>query len=348
MLGVMRPRRSVSLLSVLLLGPVSLGAACGGRALVLPVRDLAPSDMGSPDDLPARLDLSPRDLPGLLDLPPPEDLPAPPDLPPSDLPAPLDLALDAQPVPSDARPPIDSFPPVDLADLADSGVPLDLSTRPDLTSPPDLLPPAPAQPRVDGLYDEWQGVPLLASDAAGDATGAFDITRLQAQSRGSVLYLRFDTGRTINLQAGDPTDGTLRLELDPPGGPHLTIDLRNRRIRAGTQTLYWSDVGFRFSPTHAGNDFEVRVDLQRFGVTSGGTVRINFSGSDALAAPVLYTLAGPPLVPPGRSAARQPGTGLRLASLNTLQSGLLDPARSAAFGRLVQAVAADLYAFQEE
>lgn len=351
----MRPRRSLSLLSVLLLGPVPLGAACGGRSLVPPVGDLAPSDMGTIEDLPGRLDLPARDLPGPFDLPPPADLPAPPDLPPFDSSAPRDLALDAQPPPFDAQTPSDSFPPLDLADLADLagladlGAPFDASTRPDLTSPPDLLAPAPAQPRVDGLFDEWLGIPLLASDPAGDASGAFDITRLQVQSRGSVLFLRFDTGRTLNLQQGDLNDGTLRIELDPPGGTtHLTIDFRNRRIRAGTQTLYWSDVGFRFSPTHSSTEFEVRIDLQRFGATAGGTVRINFSGSDALAAPALYTLSGPPLVPPGRSAARQPGTGLRLASLNTLQSGLLDPTRTAAIGRLVRAVAADLYAFQEE
>jgi hypothetical protein len=328
-----------------------LGAACGGRSLVLPVGDLSPSDLGTPEDLPGLVDLRPFDFATPPDLPP-SDLAAPSDLPfdpgdlatPSDLPlldlaAPSDLPLDALPPPFDASP---------LTDLRDLGAPPDALTSSDLSSSPDLLPPAPVQPRVDGLFGEWQDVPLLASDAVGDATGGFDITRLQAQSRGSVLFLRFDTGRTINVQAGDPADGTLRLELDPPAGPHLTIDLRNRRIRAGTQTLYWSDVGFRFSPTYAGNEFEVRVDLQRFGVAEGGTVRINFSGSDALAAPASFTLRGSALPAPGRSPARQPGTRLRVAALNTLQSGLLDPARSAAIGRLVQAVAADVYSFEEE
>lgn len=336
----MHPRRSWSPLSVLLLGTISLGAACGGRALVPPVGDLASSDMGTPDDLPGLPDEGPwLDLSTLPDLPVADDLFTPPDLPPFDLPVPSDLPpFDAEPPSFDAP-----FPPFDAQPTLD----LDL-TPPDLSSSPDLLPPPPAQPRIDGLFDEWQGVPLLASDAAGDATGGFDLTRIQAQSRGSFLFLRFDTSRTLNLQAGDPADGTLRLELDPPGGPHLTIDLRNRRIRAGTQTLYWSDLGFRFAPTHAGSDFEVRIDLRRFGVAEGSTVRINFSGSDALAAAVPFTLVGPPLVVLGRSAARQPGTRLRVAALNTLQSGLLDPARSAAIGRLVRAVAADVYSFEEE
>jgi hypothetical protein len=338
----MRPRHSLSLLSVLLLGTAPLGAACGGRALVLPVGDLAPSDMGPPDDRPAPPDLPPTDdLSTPPDLPPPDDLTLPVDaFLPTDLPLPVDAFL-----PTDLPLPVDAFLPTDLPLPVDAFSPTDLL---DLATPSDLLPPAPAQPRTDGLFDDWQRVPLLASDAAGDATGAFDVTRVQAQSRGSVLFLRFDTGRTLNLQEGETADGTLRLELDPPRGPHLTIDLRNRRIRAGTQTLFWSDVGFRFSPTHASSDFEVRIDLARFGVTPGSTVRFNFSGSDALAAPVLFTLLGPPLVAPGRSATRQAGTRFRVAALNTLQSGLLDPTRSAAIGRLVRAVAADVYAFQEE
>src|SRR5436190_17284853 len=55
------------------------------------------------------------------------------------------------------------------------------------------------QPVIDGWFDEWSDDALVLSDGEGDGTAAFDVTRVYATSRGSRLFLRFDTTALLNL-----------------------------------------------------------------------------------------------------------------------------------------------------
>ena len=57
------------------------------------------------------------------------------------------------------------------------------------------------EPRLDGLFLEWSSANLIATDPAGDATGAFDIQNVYATNRGTHLFLRFD----ISLTKGKDT-----------------------------------------------------------------------------------------------------------------------------------------------
>lgn len=208
-----------------------------------------------------------------------------------------------------------------------------------------------AEPRMDGFFDEWSAPDQIATDAAGDASGAFDVQRLYATSRGSKLFLRFDTTQVRNLQSGSAGDGTLRVEIAMPANRFLTIDMRNKRLwrdNNSNLTLSWSTMGYATAPSYAASEFELVVDLAYFGVGPGSAITINFSGADTLLASAPFVMTDPAVVPQRRSADRAPGTAFRVATLNTLQSGIIDGTQAPRLSRLVDAVGADIYCFQEE
>lgn len=207
------------------------------------------------------------------------------------------------------------------------------------------------EPRLDGLFDEWTPAHLIAADPAGDATGAFDVTTVYATNRGSRLFLRFDIGSIRNLQSGATADGTLRVHISMPNNRALTIDIRSRALWRDNNpnlTVSWLAVGYSTAPTYAASEFELSVDLAMFGVGVGSAIAINFSGSDALAAGADFVMSEPAVPPARRPASPAPGTAYRIASLNTEQTGLLNSTRRPMLLRLIDAVNADIYCFQEE
>ncbi|MEM7681867.1 MAG: dockerin type I domain-containing protein [Planctomycetota bacterium] len=203
---------------------------------------------------------------------------------------------------------------------------------------------------TDGDFGEWLPEHVVATDASGDATGAFDVTSLSAVGSGSELRFRFDIGSTLNLPAGSGADGTLRVELGLPNDT-LTIDFRSRRAYLNgnsSSRIPWLDLGFQAAPTYASSEYEVAVDLSAYGVAAGSTISMDFSGSDALTQAVAVQMGAALPADIRRSADRLPGTDFRVMSLNTRQSGLSDPSRAASLGRIIGAMDADVYAFQEE
>ncbi len=207
------------------------------------------------------------------------------------------------------------------------------------------------QPVVDGRFGEWTSDKLVVTDAAGDASSVFDVTEVYAASAGTLLYVSFGTGTILNVQASPPGEDTLRLEVGFQGSSALTIDLRNRNAYTGgnpSNYLPWSAFEFEAMTTHAADRFEIRADLGAVGIGVGDTITLNFSGSDTLDAPVPFTLQQPAAVPVRRDPGRLGDTSVRIASLNTLRGGLLAPGQTEPIGRLVRAVAADVYCFQEQ
>lgn len=209
---------------------------------------------------------------------------------------------------------------------------------------------------VDGDFAEWNRGHIVAVDPAGDATGSFDVTALWAQSEGSILHLRFDTGRTLNLQSGPESDGTLVLELSSVrSDAALRINTRERTVtrRDGSDALQdigWHAVGYWSAPTYASDDFEVRVDLALAGFASDEPIELRLSGSDQLAEPVMIWGRGEiDTSEPVDFTFPEPLSGqLRVASLNTLRNGIVAPDRSAAVLRLLGASDPDVVLLQEE
>ncbi|MCK5800947.1 MAG: hypothetical protein KAI47_27355, partial [Deltaproteobacteria bacterium] len=205
--------------------------------------------------------------------------------------------------------------------------------------------------RVDGRFDDWGDTKPLATDPAGDATGAFDVTRLYAASRGTELFLRFDIGdQPRNLAAGGPGEGDLIITLTLSEAREIRIALRGRRAtvsaKQGTIVADWLDLAYRAAPVYAAREFELALDLATVGVAAGDRVQIALGGSDDVG-PISLDLLPPPLPIPRRSVDRSPRTRLRVASQNTHFDGLMEPGKDARFGRLFKAVAADVYCLQE-
>jgi hypothetical protein len=87
---------------------------------------------------------------------------------------------------------------------------------------------------AEPTLDEWSDPDVVAEDPAGDASDVFDLTRVSAITRGTTLYLHFDTGRRLNLQNGPETEGTLRLSMDVGEDGPLNIDFRGRSYLSDT------------------------------------------------------------------------------------------------------------------
>ncbi|MEM1166712.1 MAG: hypothetical protein AAGI30_10540 [Planctomycetota bacterium] len=235
---------------------------------------------------------------------------------------------------------------------------------------------------IDERFNEWGADDLVAIDPIGDAPGgAFDLGRVWAKTAGTTLFLSFEMlGQTVNLQSGHLSDGGPQLWIGVQDGDDLSVFFRPRFVTLGdiddpsalfgAPRLAWDAVDFALLPTVAASRYEMRIDLSPAGVNPGDTVLLDFAtptlagspGSvptdfespDALSSPVAITLA--PLPAPSPSGdeselvARPQGTTLRVASLNTLRSGLTNtfPPAVASFDRLLRVAAADVYCFQEQ
>ena len=200
---------------------------------------------------------------------------------------------------------------------------------------------------ADADFGEWASVSPLATDPAGDASGAFDITTVYAASVGTDLFLRFDTGSVRNLISGSNSDGDFRV-LVTINGAELRLDYRNRSVSFDGSGRSWVDVGAELQPTYAASEFELKIDLASVGASVGDTVEIDFSGSDSLSSAASFTLSDPGVADERRDPARAAAASFRVASLNTEQTGLSSGSRGPRLERLIDAVNADIYCLQEE
>lgn len=204
---------------------------------------------------------------------------------------------------------------------------------------------------LDGFFDDWRGIAFDRVDAPNDGEGAFDVCRVSATARGTVVFVRFSVGRVVTLQAGAENDGTLIAEFETDAGRRLAIDLRGRKLWLDGREenrIGHAEVGFMSAPTHSSEQFEMRVDLRPLGVKPGDGVTIRFRGSDEIDEPVRVTTNDEAIEHDEGSIERTDGTALRVASLNVYHNGLTKPERREAIGRLIRAIDADVYCIQEE
>ena len=214
---------------------------------------------------------------------------------------------------------------------------------------------AAAGPVADGDFSEWSAATLRATDPTGDAaagvTPRLDVVALHAVGEGARLSVMIEFAAALNLSSAAVQSPSLRLQITA-GARSIWIDFRTRKAyRDGNTSVVipWPQIDFVSQPTTASTRHEMRIDLSSINVSAGSTVSLQFTGSDALAAPVSLVM-GPADSTPAvrRSADRASCSPLRVASFNTLFSGLIDAARVNQFKRLLDAVDADVYVFQEE
>lgn len=204
-----------------------------------------------------------------------------------------------------------------------------------------------AAPVIDGRFADWAAP--LAGDPAGDSAGPLDVRSLSAASAGSILFVRIEIASARNLSSGPSSDTSLVLSIaNLAAGKALAIDFRNRTARVNGALVSWPSIDFACLPTFASTSFELRADLASINAGPGTQVRLQFSGADALSTPAFFTLSEPPQLPEHLPTDRSACALIRVASLNTFFSGIIDPARQPAITRLLRAVQADVYVFQEE
>lgn len=206
--------------------------------------------------------------------------------------------------------------------------------------------------RLDGVFDDWQKSDVVATDPIGDASGAFDLSRVSARVFGTTVYLRFDTQSSINLQSGPESDGTLRLRFAMNGQRRLDIDFRNRQAllttKGSANSVPWQDISFASLPTYATDDFELRVELGSVGARAGDKIEISFEGSDALKAPIALQLGGEDAATVKLSEPEDAAATFRIATLNTFRQGTASPRRAPWIKKLFDFADADIYCLNEE
>jgi len=210
---------------------------------------------------------------------------------------------------------------------------------------------AAAQPFfIDGKFDDWPAQPAAVSDPAGDATGQLDAVTLAGVLLGDTLHLSLTITEPQNLQAGSQPEPDLKLVIDPGAGPIIEVGFRERVVtrRDTGATLPWTAVRYSSAPTVAAERFEIRVDLSAVGGVPGDAVTVWLDGSDTLIEPLALQESAPSGPPTPALAPPLQKRNLRVASLNTLRTGLFVPAQAAPLARLLVAAEADIYLLQEE
>jgi endonuclease/exonuclease/phosphatase family metal-dependent hydrolase len=201
-------------------------------------------------------------------------------------------------------------------------------------------------PAIDGVFDEWDGKYVLANDLPASSKNSVGVKSVSAIAYGPDLYIRLELDQVINLQGGNPEEPSLTLDF----ADAYKIDFGKRTIEvagASGRKENWATFDFECLPTYASSVFELKI--------SGWQNRPN------PAAPCQFDLGvehpGDFKVKPLRkNAFKQPEylcplenkTGIRIASQNTLQSGLSDAKRQKQLKRLLDATNADVFCFQEE
>ncbi len=230
---------------------------------------------------------------------------------------------------------------------------------------------------LDGEFDDWDEVPVLYEDVAGDGgASGIDLGVVKMAHDQDYLYLYIEVGTEISLGGGQfltlylDSDNRLSTGYEYRGlGAELQWIFGQRGgkvFRPGGMTpVQYADIGFRGGPTVTSGRFEVAIS--RHAKVGGekllevGTLVISLADhtwngegvEDGDALPELGILLRYYLsdeAPPAKQLTaleRVPGTRLRVVSWNSLYTGVLDPERAPHFRRILQAIDPDVICLQE-
>lgn len=224
---------------------------------------------------------------------------------------------------------------------------------------------------IDGLFDDWETVPLVYRDILGDADPqAIDFGRLRGANDDRYLFLQFDVGVETSLSVGNNLAFYLDTDDNPATGYAIaglgaelafTFGSRSGWFNGpgGSIAITQRDIGLMAAPAVTSSRFEIAIgrDAMPDGthpLFSGPVVRLALAdGTTGDRLPATgqvahyffdsQTVADPVPV----SLERSGPDAVRTVSMNTLGNGMLDPVREAAYERIFDALAPDLFCFQE-
>ena len=216
---------------------------------------------------------------------------------------------------------------------------------------------------IDGLFGDWQEVPVTIMDSEGDYNyddwaelkitndDDFIFFKISLHSEETLLqdwnnfYLYIDADR--DSLTGHPFRG-LGAEL----AWHFGYRTGQYFEQDGIIDLWQNDITLRQAPTVTSTEFEIAIARDSFVLSDPDSIAVIFSSfydtgdymPDSWGG-VVYQL-DTTVVGPAEPILLEK-TGTRLVSYNTLYTGILEPDRQPKFQRIIQALDPDIIALQE-
>ncbi len=217
--------------------------------------------------------------------------------------------------------------------------------------------------QLDGFFEDWENIAFI--EKMPDPSNEPHLTQLAVANDEQYLYLRIKLDREIILQQSD-----IRLWIDADNdtqtgrriedmGAELFFHFGERFGFFLDQMINHFDIGLNALPTYSSDEFEIRitkeaVPLRHRRLITADSVKILFGRSDipvdALpeTGTLSYTLAQGPFpdqasIPLGKISPDH----IRLMSYNILFDRPLEPTYKGRFQRIVKAIEADIFCFNE-
>ncbi len=216
---------------------------------------------------------------------------------------------------------------------------------------------------IDGLFDDWQEVPVTITDPEGDYNyddwaelkitndDDFIFFKISLHSEKTLLqdwnnfYLYIDADR--DSLTGHPFRG-MGAEL----AWHFGYRTGQYFEQDGIIDLWQNDITLRQAPTVTSTEFEIAIARGSFVFSDPDSIAVIFSSfydtgdymPDSWEG-VVYQLDTTVVGPAAPILLEK--TGTRLVTYNTLYTGILEPDRQPKFRRIIQALDPDIIALQE-
>ena len=224
---------------------------------------------------------------------------------------------------------------------------------------------------IDGLFDDWESIPVVYADPAGDGTDE-DFIMLKIANDNDFMFfsIEFHDGEQMMQNWNDihlylDTDADVNTGLPVHGiGAELDWCFGCRSgyyyIMDGIIEISQNDLTLRIAPTITGERFEIAISRSSAILTMDGTqepttIKIVLQGGGA--APdilpdepggIEYEFDSTPVPSPEIiTLEKNEMEHLRILSYNVRQNGLFDPERQARFERIIKALEPDIMGFQE-
>ena len=224
---------------------------------------------------------------------------------------------------------------------------------------------------IDGLFDDWESIPVVYADPAGDGTDE-DFSMLKIANDNDFMFfsIEFHDGEQMMQNWNDihlylDTDAEVNTGLPVHGiGAELDWCFGCRSgyyyIMDGIIEISQNDLTLRIAPTITGERFEIAISRSSAILTMDGTqepttIKIVLQGGGA--APdilpdepggIEYEFDSTPVPSPEIiTLEKNEMEHLRILSYNVRQNGLFDSERQARFERIIKALEPDIMGFQE-
>lgn len=224
-----------------------------------------------------------------------------------------------------------------------------------------------AQIIIDEDLNDWNLIQEKVTDPANDGSGSIDFTEFKSTNDSEYLYLKFNTGKELNLQ--DNSKIVLYIDIDNNTGTGMTINGIGADIsydfgqrtgyyhrNSSVYDFYHDDCGLISLPTVTSDIFEMAIERKfnagNYLVIFGNNIRITFvynvSGGDIIpdqSGAYLYQMNDTKYIPHAFKIDKYDQGHLRIMSYNVKQDGnfVAEPP----YKRKIKATQADILCFQE-